>query len=118
MSKQNGKQNIKLTSAEQKTTAAFKMLTAENKSLRQSLKRVQDELEGYRERYHEADKNHAVLVSKHTTVAFHEFLKFVVSTVCGGVGVNLLTDGHIFGGVIMVITGLVLFALIVFVDKK
>lgn len=112
------KQRQNLTSQEQKTTAAFKLITDSNKVLKRSLKKTQDELERYREKYYLADKNHAVQLGKNSTLALHEILKFIISTVCGGIGVNYVTQGQILIGLLIIILGVGLYVVIVFFDKN
>ena len=110
------KRKGELTTAEQKTTTAFKLMSGEIKTLKKSLKNTQDELEKYREKYHESDKNYAVERSKNTTLFFHEILKFIVSVVCGGIGVNLITGSSILLGVGILFLGIILYVLIVLSD--
>jgi hypothetical protein len=114
-----GKQkNKKLTPAEQKTTAAYKLLSEQNETLKKSLASTQDELENYRSKYHEADKSHAVLSSKTETFILHEILKFLFSCVGVAVGVNFLTDGKISYGILAIVFGVGLYSLIVYLDNK
>lgn len=112
------KQNSQLTVKEQKTTAAYKLLSGEVGRLKKSLKKIQDELESYREKYHEADKNHAIALSKNKINALHEILKFVISLVCGGIGVNMITGGKILLGIVICFIGVILYAIVVWFDKK
>lgn len=114
----NKKRKKGLTPAEQKTTTAFKLMSEKVKTLEKSLKSTQDELGIYRTKYHEADKNNAVLASKVNTLVFHEILKFVVSVVCGGIGINLIVNGILVLGCIVVIFGIILYAAIVISDKS
>lgn len=107
-----------LTPKEQKTTGTFKLMSERAEVLEGSLKLTQDELEKYREKYHEADKNHALEISKNSTLVFHEVLKFSVSTIFGGLGVNLITSQVYSKGVGLIIAGIVLYGLIVFFDRK
>ncbi|HUV81271.1 MAG TPA: hypothetical protein VMW21_01995 [Patescibacteria group bacterium] len=106
-----------LTPAEQKTTAAFKLMSEKVKTLEKSLGSTQDELEIYRAKYHEADKNNAVQASRASTLVFHEILKFVVSIVCGGIGINLITNGILGWGLGIVVLGIIFYAVIVISDK-
>lgn len=117
MANGNGKRNI-LTPAEQKTTAAFKLLSEQKNILEKSLKLTQDELEKYREKYHEADKNHALQISKNSTIVFHEVLKFAISMIFGGLGVNMFTEHLYKEGASLMLVGLVLYTLLVFFDRK
>ena len=114
----NGKQNNNLTPREQKTTAAYKLLSKQVKILQKSLKSVQNELENYRSKYYDADKGKAVAVSKNSASGFHEFLKFVTSVVFGGMGVNFFTSAMYTKGIIFIIIAIISYGLIVFVDKK
>lgn len=107
-----------LTTKEQKTTATFKLMSEKNKTLEKSLKITQDELENYRSKYYESDKNHAVQVSKNTTIIFHEILKYITSVIFGGLGINYFTNGkYIYGGILILIS-LIFYGLIVFSDRK
>jgi len=117
MTSLNKKGKRGLTPAEQKTTAAFKLMSERVKTLEKSLKNTQDELESYRTKYYDADKKHAVQMSKNSTLVFHEILKFVVSVVCGGIGVNLVTDGRIKEGIGIIALGVVLYGVIVITDR-
>ena len=87
-------------------------------ALEKSLKRTQDELEGFRSKYHEADKGQALQLSKNQTLALHEILKFLISAVIGGLGVNLISSGEYAKGSAMVVTALVVYAIIVWFDRK
>lgn len=115
----NGKRKKNtLTLNEQKTTATFKLMSEKNKTLEKSLKITQDELEKYRGKYHESDKNHAIQKSKNQTIIFHEILKYFASILFGGVGVNYLTNGdYLFGGVLILIS-LIFYVLIVLSDRR
>lgn len=117
MSINNKKKNKGLTPAEQKTTAAFKLKSEQVKVLERSLKITQDELEKYREKYHESDKNHAIEKSRNSTLIFHEILKFVVTVVCGGIGVNFITGGNFKNGLMMLLLALILYSAIIFSDR-
>ncbi len=115
----NGKQKKnQLTPKEQKTTVAFKLMSKQVKTLEKSLKLTQNELEKYREKYYEADKNQAVEASKNSGSKFHEFLKFAVSVILGGLGVNAISDHLYIKGGVFIGTAVILYALIVFFDKK
>jgi len=114
----NKKRKRGLTPAEQKTTAAFKLMSEKVRTLEKSLKSTQDELEIYRAKYHEADKSNAVQASKASTLVFREILKFVVSVVCGGIGINLITNGILEWGLGIVVLGIILYAAIVISDKS
>jgi len=107
-----------LTPSEQKTTAAFKMLNEQIKDLKKSLKITQDELESYRQKYHEADKNHAIQIGKNQTIALHEILKFLISLIAGGFGVGLFLEGYKLYGLICIAGGIVLYTIICFFDNK
>ena len=116
--KTNGKKKSGLSPSEQKTTAAFKLQADTIKTLQKSLKGTQDELETYREKYHAADKDHAVLQGKNATVIFHEFLKFITSTILGGLGVNFISNKSYLMGVGLVVTSVLIYGLIVYSDRK
>lgn len=118
MSENSKKKNNGLTPSEQKTTAAFKLMSEKVKILEKSLKVTQDELENYRGKYHESDKNHAIEKSRNTTLVFHEVLKFIVSVVCGGIGVNLITNGEVKNGLGVLLIGIIVYTAIIFADRS
>lgn len=118
MLKNNKKKNKVLTPAEQKTTAAFKLMSEKVETLERSLKSTQDELESYRSKYHESDKNHAIEKSRNSTLVFHEILKFVASVVGGGLGVNYISSGQLKTGAICLICTVIFYSLIVLSDKR
>jgi hypothetical protein len=111
------KRKNSLTPKEQRTTAAFKLMSRQIRTLEKSLARTQDELEKYRSKYHEVDKSNAVQISRNSTLIFHEFLKFVVSIVFGGIGVNLITGDSIILGVVLIVLGFLIYAIIVVSDR-
>ncbi len=112
------KKKNELTLKEQKTSAAFKLQSERIKTLEKSLKKTQDELENYREKYHEADKNHALACSKNNVSALHEILKFVVSAVCGGIGANFISSRNYLAGFLLIIMSIILYSIITIFDKK
>ncbi len=114
----NTSKRNKLTPAAQKTTGAFKLISEQKKTLEKSLKITQDELERYREKFHETDKAHAVEVSRHSILLFHEILKFVISTVCGGLGVNMISDKIYREGIAVIVLGIMLYFVVVWFDRK
>lgn len=118
MSSNKRKNKSELTPAEQKTTATFKLLSEQKKTLEKSLRTTQDELEYYRGKYHEADKNHALERNKNNTLALHEILKFLVSIVCGGIGVNFISSQNYLYGLIFLAVGIFIYAMIVVFDRK
>lgn len=117
MKMKNGKKNI-LTLAEQKTTATFKLMSGQIKTLQKSLKVTQDELESYRGKYHEVDKNYAVAASKNSTLVFHEVLKFGVSAIAGGIGVNFISAQSYTKGIILIVVAVLIYATIVYSDRN
>ena len=117
MAKGKQKKNS-LTPNEQKTTAAFKLKCEQIKTLEKSLTSTQNELEEYREKYYEADKNQAIEANKNSVSKFHEILKFIVSGVFVGLGVNFITNHSYAYGTELIIAGAICYAVIVFVDKK
>lgn len=107
-----------LSKKELSSIGVGKVLIQENDSLKKSLEITQNELEGYRAKYHESDKNYAVQVSKNKIIIFHEILKYATSVLFGGIGVNYLTSGnYLFGGVLVLIS-LIFYTLIVLSDRK
>lgn len=112
------KKKYGLNPAEQKTTAAFKLISEQKETLEKSLKLTQDELEKYREKYHESDKNHALQISKNSTLIFHEVLKFVISTVFGGLGVNMISEHSYRNGIGLIVAGVIIYSILVVSDRK
>jgi pyruvate/oxaloacetate carboxyltransferase len=73
-----------LSTAEQKTTVAFKVLSSENELLKKSLEKTQNKLEKMREEKFEQKKNNSILEYKLKSVIWVEFFKFSSSA---GIGV-------------------------------
>lgn len=117
MPKNYKKKNRRLTPAEQKTTATFKLMSETINTLQLSLRSTQDELERYRGKYYRSDKNHAIEKSKNNTLIFHELLKFLVSTIGGGLGVNLISDGQAKNGCLVIVFTTFLYGIIVISDR-
>ena len=113
----NTKKN-KLTPKEQKTTAAFKLMSTRIEILEKSLKITQDELEMYREKYHAADKNNIMLLGRNQTLALHEILKFFGSGIFGAIGVNFISAGDYARGILLILGAIVLYGMIGLFDRK
>ena len=90
--KQNNK--YELSTAEQKTTVAFKMLSTENDSLKKSLENTQNELEKMREEKFKQEKNNSILEYKLESVFWVESFKFLSSAGIGVAG-SYLISGNI-----------------------
>ena len=87
-----------------KSLAAAKVLIIsqheELKVIKQSLVVAQDELGNWKNRYHESDKRVGILDSIIQSNLLAEIVKFLLSTVLAGIGINLLTDGsYLWGGI-------------------
>ena len=89
--------------------AVIKSLYEESVSLKESLKITQDELENWKNKYHEADKDAGILGAKLQSTVFSEILKFISSGLLVAAGINLLTDGKIIYGVVLMVAGLFLY---------
>ncbi len=98
--------------------AVIKGLYEENQTIKESLKITQDELENWKDKYHERDKQKSVLDAKLQTTVLAEIFKFVASTVATGIGVNLFTDGKMLAGVALLVVGVVLFVGITYLGKQ
>lgn len=107
-----------LTSAEQKTTAAFKLLSHENKILKQSLKKTQDELEQLRSKYHEADKANSILTQRIKTAPISELIKFFTSTFGGGFAISYFFSDHPARALVCFIGTVVVYAVTVILSNK
>ena len=99
-------------------SGAFKVLENENISLKKSLVDTQDELEGYRSKYHESDKKNGIYESMKTTVVFHEVVKFLATGVIGGLGINLLTEQKYLYSLLMLVLALIIYICVVKIDNK
>lgn len=82
-----------------------------------TIKTTQDELEVWREKYHAVDKQNGILDSKVSFMAGPEIIKFVVSAVGTGYGVNLLSSGNL-SGVSYIIGSVILYIVITVWQKK
>ena len=82
----------KLTKKEQGTSVAYKFLNTQNKSLKLSLKKTQDELEKLRQEKNEIDRTLAVLQHKVKSILWIEFAKFA-----SGAGIGFATN-YVFSG--------------------
>jgi hypothetical protein len=71
----------------------IKSLYEELTTIRQSLVNSQDELENWKNKYHASDKRAGILNAQIRSSVLAEIMKFLLSTVLAGVGINLLTDG-------------------------
>lgn len=82
MGKENQKNN-NLRPAEQKTTAAFKLLSEQIKTLKLSLKKTQDSLEQSRTEKSEVEKRNSILEYKQRSIFWIEIFKFLSSAGIG-----------------------------------
>lgn len=107
----------KLTKAEQSTTVAFKFLSTQNKSLKLSLKKTQDELEKIRQEKYELDSKIAVLQHKQKSIFWIEFAKFISA---GGIGfaTNYYFSGNIDRAFMFGIPSIVIFLLTLLFSNK
>lgn len=79
--------------------AMVKRIYEEGTSLKASLAAAQDELENWRTRYHESDKQAGILGAQVKSSVLAEIIKFLLSAVVTSIGINLLTDSeYILGG--------------------
>jgi predicted nuclease with TOPRIM domain len=78
-------------------TATIKSLYEETSSLKESLKITQDELENWKNKYHETDKAKGILDARIKTTTFAEALKFIFSSLVAAYGINLVSDGKKLG---------------------
>lgn len=97
----------------------IKMLYEEDLTLKASLKITQDELENWKNKYHESDKEKSIINAKIKTTAFAEILKFLFSSLSAGYGINLVSDNKP-EGYFWIIGSVILFISITYLvkDKK
>jgi predicted nuclease with TOPRIM domain len=98
--------------------AVIKRLYEENQTIKESLKLTQDELENWKDKYHESDKQKSILDAKLQTTVLSEIFKFLASTVAAGIGINLLTNGKIASGLALLVVGVILFVGITYLGKS
>lgn len=77
--------------------ALVSALNKENRDLKQNIVKTQNELEGWRTKYHDADKDNTVLTTKMDSFVGAEIAKFGLSAVGISWGVNLASSGNILG---------------------
>ena len=82
-----------------------------------TIKTTQDELEDWREKYHAADKQNGILDSKISFVTGVEVIKFIVSAVGTGYGVNLFSSGND-NGVYFIAGSTLVYVLITIWERK
>ena len=92
MTKKRKKDEYKLSKAEQETTTAFKMLSAENEVLKKSLKKTQDHLEKMREEKFKHEKENGILKYKLESFFWIEIFKFISSAGVGVAGNYILNS--------------------------
>jgi hypothetical protein len=98
----------RLTKREQSTPVAYKLLSTQNKSLKLSLRKTQDELEKLRQEKTEIDKNFAVLQHKAKSIFWIEFAKFSSSA-----GIGFATN-YVFSGSLNIALSIGIPSLLVF----
>ena len=91
----------------------IKRMFEEISSLKESLKLTQDELENWKNRYHDA----GILGAKLQSTVFSEILKFVSAGVLVATGINLLTDSKILYGTLLVVAGAFLYVGIILMGR-
>ncbi len=98
--------------------AVIKSLFEENQTIKGSLKITQDELENWKSKFHESDKQKSILDEKLQTTVISEIFKYISATVASGIGINLLTGGKIVLGIILVSAGTIIFIGITYQGRK
>src|SRR3954469_14881845 len=76
------------------------LVSAQNReirSIKQTLITTQNELESWRTKYHNADKNNTALTTMQDVFVGIEIVKLVLSAVGVSLGVNLITNGNNWG---------------------
>src|SRR3989344_4512957 len=68
-----------------------KRLFEETEQLKKSLKNTQDELENWRGKYHQADKEMGIMGTKISRGTLSDVMKYIFSVVPAGIGINLIT---------------------------
>ena len=116
---QKKRQNNKygLSKAEQKTTTAFKMLSAENDSLKKSLKKTQDELEKMRREKFEHEKKNSLLEYRLEATFWIELFKFLASAGIG-VSASYFIVGNLYLSLTIGIPTVVIFIVTLIFGKK
>ena len=107
-----------LTKSEQKTTATYKILAAENESLKTKLEDAQNELEKTKKIQFEKDKENSILKYRLNSISFIEFLKFGSTAFIGVAGAYLVASEYktaLFIGVPAII---IFGVIIIFSNKK
>ncbi|MDB5167262.1 MAG: hypothetical protein JWN26_407 [Candidatus Saccharibacteria bacterium] len=113
--------------AVQSTEGATALVMSLNKEVHQmehevsaqkiTIKHTQDELEEWRERYHESDKRNGILNSKLSFFTGVEILKYIISAVGTGYGVNLLSSNN-FNGTYWIMCSVILYIIITVWQKR
>ena len=107
-----------LTKSEQKTTATYKILAAENESLKVKLEDTQNELNKTKKIQVERDKENSILKYRLSSISFIEFLKFGSTAFIGVAGAYLVASEYktaLFIGVPAII---IFGVIIIFSNKK
>ena len=111
------KSSVFLSPAEQKTTAAFKLKTAEIKALKKSLKKTQDKLEEMRQEKVGHEVRNAVLENKQKNVLWIELFKFISAA-----GVGFATSYVISNNISLALTfgipSIIIFIIALIADNK
>lgn len=107
----------KLTKTEM-GSGAFKVLKDENNSLKKTLISTQNELERYRSRYHEVDKENGIYRSMKQTVVFHELIKFLSTGILGSLSINMLTEKKYSYAFVLLIIAIIIYTVVVKIDNK
>jgi hypothetical protein len=82
-----------------------------------TIQTTQDELEVWREKYHAADKQNGILDSKISFVTGVEVIKFIVSAVGTGYGVNLLSSENT-NGIYFIVGSVIVYILITIWERR
>jgi cell shape-determining protein MreC len=94
--KKRGEQTNKyeLTEAEQKTTAAYKILSAENEGLKKELEDAQNQLKKINKLQIKNEKENTILKYKLNFISLIEFSKFVATAFIGVAGAYLVSGEY------------------------
>jgi len=117
MSKKFTDNNQGLSPAEQKTTAAFKLLSGQIKTLKQSLKKTQDGLEKTRLEKLELEKKNILLEQKQKIIFWIDLFKFI-SAAGMGFAANYLVVGDYKTSAVIGIPSIVIFIVSLICSSK
>ena len=106
-----------LTPKEQATTATYKLQSNEIESLKESLKKTQDELETMREKNFNREKENTILRHKQKNIVWIEVFKFA-SSVGVGFSTNYFFSGNYLSALTILISSFIIFTITLVSSNK